>query len=322
MNKVCEQMKSINIEGNIIPISWYKHIKTKNGSIDHVAITLLADIIYWYRPIEIRDQTSGNIIEYKQKFRADKLQKSYGEYAALFGYSKRQVKRAIDNLVDLSLLNREFRNIRTKSGLPINNVMFLEPIIDNIVDLTYRVEYGTNDGRATYNRMYVTPTPERRTNTKTTTKTTTEITTKEKRSLVSNQKPFDTIENFQEKDIPDTKRQNAGDKNKDWSGTQEYKIAEWFKSTLPERMQKDVKNPTLNKWSKTLNDCVRIDGFSLERVRKILEWARADDFWSKQIFSIEKLRKMSKSLGFKYLLVLDEKMGKGGSGKSILDFEL
>jgi len=139
MNKVCEELKGKGLEGNIVPISWYSHIKTLNNTIDHVAITLLADIFFWYRPSEVRDESTGQLIGYKQKFTADKLQKSYQEYSNLFGYSKTQVKRAIDNLIRLKLITREFRNIHTKTGLAINNVMYIEPVLDTIFTLTYRV---------------------------------------------------------------------------------------------------------------------------------------------------------------------------------------
>lgn len=138
MNKVCEGLISFNMEGNVIPISWYSHIKTKNNTIDQTAITLLADIIYWYRPVEIRDEYSGEIIEYKQKFKADKLQKSYQNYSELFGYSKIQVKRSIDNLIRLGLITREFRNIKTKNGLSINNVMFIEPSLNNVFAISHK----------------------------------------------------------------------------------------------------------------------------------------------------------------------------------------
>ena len=39
-----------------------------------VAITILSEIFYWYKPTEIKDERT-NEIQYKQKFKADKLQK-------------------------------------------------------------------------------------------------------------------------------------------------------------------------------------------------------------------------------------------------------
>ena len=139
INPVCEQMKYVNIEGNISPISWYSNILTKKGKADTVAITILADILYWYRPVEVRDETTGELIKYKQKFKADKLQKSYDDYSALFNFTKRQVKQAIDNLCEQKLLTREFRNTKIKNGRVLPNVMYLEPAIDEIQEITYKI---------------------------------------------------------------------------------------------------------------------------------------------------------------------------------------
>ncbi|KPA16127.1 replication protein DnaD [Candidatus Magnetomorum sp. HK-1] len=139
INPVCDQMKYIKIEGNITPISWYSNILTKKGKADTVAITILADILYWYRPFEDRDETTGGIIGYKQKFKADKLQKSYDDYSNLFNYTKRQVKQAIDNLCDQNLLTREFRHIKISNGRVLSNVMYLEPVIDKIQEITYKI---------------------------------------------------------------------------------------------------------------------------------------------------------------------------------------
>jgi|GEM_PF-4877675 len=149
MNRVTEQIIKLQspFTGNITPISWYKNIRKdgKRHLVDGTAIAILSDIMYWYRPTEVRDESTGRLKGYKQKFAADKLQKSYQSYAELLGVPKSEVKRAIDNLVRLNLITREFRNIKTKEGLSINNVMFLEPILENIIKVSHRSNkgYGT-----------------------------------------------------------------------------------------------------------------------------------------------------------------------------------
>ena len=40
-------------------MSWYKKIRRENGKPDHFEVTLLSDIVYWYRPTEVRDPVSG-----------------------------------------------------------------------------------------------------------------------------------------------------------------------------------------------------------------------------------------------------------------------
>lgn len=127
----------MRFEGNIIPHSWYQHIKLPSGEPDLVAIVLLSDIIWWYRPVIERDETTGEIISIRKKFKEDMLQKQHESWSKLFGFTKRQVKDAVLRLVKMGLLKREFRCITTKDGLKVSNVMFLEPILTGIQDITF-----------------------------------------------------------------------------------------------------------------------------------------------------------------------------------------
>lgn len=136
MNSICKQLKNIQITGNIVPIQWCSQILRKSGKPDPIAVMILADILFWYRPTEIRDEDTGQISHYRQKFKGDMLQKKYQQYADLFGFSKRQVKDAIDNLVRLELIRREFRDIKMKNGDTLRNVMFVEPVIKNVLRIT------------------------------------------------------------------------------------------------------------------------------------------------------------------------------------------
>ena len=136
---VLKDISEINFSGNIIPHNWYKHVtystaggKTKS---DLLAINILADVVYWHRLAEIRDEATGKIIKYDKKFHGDKLQKSYDSYADQFGSTKRAVKDSVDLLVNLKLIQRDFEDIKVR-GLCLNNVMFLTPIPDNIKDIT------------------------------------------------------------------------------------------------------------------------------------------------------------------------------------------
>ncbi len=136
INPVCQQMLNCRLTGNITPISWFRNILTGSGKPDVVAIILLSDIVYWYTPMMTRDEHTGDVIGIQQKFQADKLQKTYQEYSDIFGFSKNQIKNAIDNLCNQNLITREFRHIKTGSGLAITNVMYIEPIIENIINIS------------------------------------------------------------------------------------------------------------------------------------------------------------------------------------------
>lgn len=128
--KVADQIGELEIVGNIIPHLWYKNITFTNGKPHFVAITILADIVYWYRPTMIRDE-SGMIVGARTKFKGDMLQKSYQAFADTYGFTKRQVKDAIDFLVDHHLLVREFRTIST-SSIILSNVMYVQPVAESV----------------------------------------------------------------------------------------------------------------------------------------------------------------------------------------------
>ena len=76
-NVIVDAMGSINISGNIIPAIWYRTITKENGKPYLLAIVILADIVYWYRPSEVRDQGTGQILGWKKKFSEDILRQSY-----------------------------------------------------------------------------------------------------------------------------------------------------------------------------------------------------------------------------------------------------
>lgn len=68
-----DQMSRLQITGNIIPAAWFKTIRKETGKPNLNAIILLSDIVYWYRPVEVRDEMTGQLTGLKKKFRADLL---------------------------------------------------------------------------------------------------------------------------------------------------------------------------------------------------------------------------------------------------------
>lgn len=143
MNEVCKEIAELNMTGNIVPIVWFENLQYETGKGTKkayiLAILILSDIVYWYKPYEIRDEQTGRLIEYKQKFSSDKLQKSYKQYADLFGSTKIAVKSAVDFLIDKGLIKREFRDIFVRNKR-LNNVMYLEPIYLKVKKITVSPE--------------------------------------------------------------------------------------------------------------------------------------------------------------------------------------
>ena len=132
-----DAMDRIRISGNVIPQSWYEEILRDNGKPYLLAITLLADIVYWYRPTEERDESSGCVIGLKKKFKGDLLQKTYDWYADLYGESKRTIKAALDRLEELGLIRKVFRDLKFKNGTKLFNVMFIEIFPDRIEEISH-----------------------------------------------------------------------------------------------------------------------------------------------------------------------------------------
>jgi hypothetical protein len=160
--EVCE-MDTIRFSSyNVIPHQWYQNIRLESGNADLVSITLLSDIVFWYRSTEVRDESTGLTVEIKKKFRADALQKSKQQLALQFGFTERQVKESLSRLEQLGVITREFRTVQTGEIL-VGNVMFIhihpEKIfeISQIISLTpmtlkrHRYDVKTSD---TYNTSY------------------------------------------------------------------------------------------------------------------------------------------------------------------------
>jgi hypothetical protein len=132
-NEVVDKISILNYSGNIIPNSWFAHIKRETGSTNLLAVNILADIIYWYRSYDVRDEATSQVIETKKKFSADKLQMWYDAWANKFGVTKEQVRSAVRLLVKLELIKKEVRNITMSNGEKKTGVTYFEPIPENII---------------------------------------------------------------------------------------------------------------------------------------------------------------------------------------------
>ncbi len=185
MSKAVSEIGELNLKGNLVDHEWFNRITFSNGKPHIVAIMVLSEVVYWYRPTVIRDEINGKIT-YKKKFKSDKLQKNYQQLADTFGFTKLQVKRACDLLTDMILINIEFRTIHV-DGKVLNNVMFVEPVASEIKKISSMYQPVEEDpGDLEVNTLPTSKLPpslleskdppnlEVKTNTEITTKTTTE----------------------------------------------------------------------------------------------------------------------------------------------------
>ena len=135
-NRMSDAVAELNITGNVIPSVWFKTIVNDKGRPYLLAIMILSEVVYWYRPVECRDENTGEFLGYKTKFRQDVLQKSYKDLADYYQVTKRQVTDAIVVLEKLGVIDREFRTVM-QNGMRCNNVLFIRLNVDKLRELTY-----------------------------------------------------------------------------------------------------------------------------------------------------------------------------------------
>ncbi len=135
-NSAVDSMGEIPFTGNITPPIWYKRILLDTGKPDFVAVTLLSDIVYWYRPMEVRDEATGFVSRLQKRFKGDLLQRSYRQYENQYGIKKRIVKEAMDRLEKQGLIRREFRDITLENKTKLMNVMYIDIFPEKIAEIS------------------------------------------------------------------------------------------------------------------------------------------------------------------------------------------
>lgn len=141
-NATVDKMSRLSITGNVIPPAWFQTIRKTTGKPNLNAIVILSDIVYWYRPVEVREERSGQIIGMKKRFHSDLLQRSYQQIAEQFGITKRDATNAIVELEKLGVVRRVFRTIQS-GGQQLPNVLFLDLCVERLEELTYPEERAT-----------------------------------------------------------------------------------------------------------------------------------------------------------------------------------
>lgn len=127
-------MGKIDFHGNIIPNTWYDKLKFESGKTDSISILILSEIVYWYRPTEIRSEKGGEY-SYNKKFRSDMLQKSYKDLSSKFGFSVKQIRESFKRLEDQGLIKRVLRTLLIDDAVT-PNIMFIDIFPDEIQKLT------------------------------------------------------------------------------------------------------------------------------------------------------------------------------------------
>lgn len=191
-NEIVDMVGRISITGNIIPQIWYKTITHPSGKPYLEAIVILSDIVYWYRPTEVRDERTGEVIAYRKRFKADLLQRSYADLAQQFGISKREATNAVVALEKIGVVRRHLRTIDV-DGTKMANVLFLELVpkallaltCGEVTPITFKSD-TSHVQKGDLSRSEVTPlTFKSETNTENTTENTTETSTRDRATVTA-----------------------------------------------------------------------------------------------------------------------------------------
>ncbi len=134
MTPVVAAIGRLNITGNVTPHVWYRRseFRSEANRPDRNMITAVADILYWYRPSEVRDEERGGlVVGYERKFQREMLQYNYERRAAVFGMSEREMREACNRAQKAGLIRIEYRTERVQGRL-LHNVVYVEPIPEAI----------------------------------------------------------------------------------------------------------------------------------------------------------------------------------------------
>lgn len=268
LSEVVASVGEINFHGNVIPHEWFNHIVNKEGKVNINAIVLLSEIVYWHRPAEVYE--NNKLVGVKDKFDGDMLQKSYQELSEKFNLTKTQVKRAMDLLVDVGVVKREFRNL-TVRGHHLSNVMFLSLDVEILKKLTHPHKKvstplqkgggGTNENSDTY--------------TKITTNITTETTQDIKDSFVDDKSP-----------TPPARKKGK----RIYEDHEEPLILAKYLYQLIKRNNQYAKEPNYQTWANDIRLMHESDGIEYSVIKNCISWCQQDSFWSINILSAKKLR--------------------------------
>jgi len=111
------------LTGNITPHDWYEKFTNSQGKPDLSLISVLSEIVYWYRPKRIKDNQTGNV-NYINKFIGDAWQTSYEHFEKKFGFNREKLRRIFVKLEQMGICYREFRNVKLR-GQTYNNRLFI-----------------------------------------------------------------------------------------------------------------------------------------------------------------------------------------------------
>lgn len=292
----------MNISGNVVPQVWWKNILLPSGKPDCKAIMLLSEIIYWYRPTEVRDEVTGDIIQYTRKFHADKLQRSYQAFADAFGFSKREATDALKRLKKAGLITIELRDVKTEFGM-LANVVFVEPVATEIerVSIIPSTLFTADTQSCQRNSSYVEtehpshpdgeiPTAEEGTNTEITTEINSNYPPSENSGEISDDVPSD-VEKFFLSRHPEAIDGVYSPSGKLWGTENDLTAARYAYSRVLATVNPSLTEPSWARWANDIRLLRDTRNVTHRQICEVFRWANEHHFWGAQTQSPSGLRK-------------------------------
>lgn len=140
-NKVVDEMLNFNFDKFLcIPAKWFETIKDERGKVDLLAINILADVVYRYRPTAVIDQYTGRLKYYKKNFEGDMYEKSIGNYCDQFCQARTTVQRSLTVLENLGVITRFIDKATSRQGKEYVVHSYIQLNVDVLRELTYPSE--------------------------------------------------------------------------------------------------------------------------------------------------------------------------------------
>lgn len=136
LHPVVQAITAMNITGNVIPTEWLKYICHPGGSPDLLAAWILADVVYWYRAQQVRDEETGGVRGYRERFAGEVLRYNYVVRAKHFGFTDRQVRDAVHRLEKMGLVTVDVRADYIGDQF-VGSLVFVTPVPEGIRKITF-----------------------------------------------------------------------------------------------------------------------------------------------------------------------------------------
>ena len=106
-----------------------------------LAVQILSDLVFWYRPYEKRHELTGESLGWRKKFAEEHLRRSPDALSKIFNTSVKCVRESIKVLVNLGLITVILKPVKTVFGV-FPNVMHITLIPERIAQITHQMSEG------------------------------------------------------------------------------------------------------------------------------------------------------------------------------------